>query len=84
MEVGTGRLTHLEAQKRSEHELGAVAQSLASIGIRVGVAYPSFLSCQPLPMLDSGHCSSLIHLEMSQSFLQAQLIQCRVVNSFVL
>lgn len=75
-------LTHLEAQKGPEHELGAVAQSLASTGIRVGVAYPSFLSCQTV--LDSGHCSSLIHLEMSQSFLQARLIELRVVNSFVL
>lgn len=38
--------------------------------------------CQTV--LDSGHCSSLIHLEMSQSFLQARLIELRVVNSFVL
>lgn len=40
----------MESQKGPEHELGAVAQSLASIGIRIGVAYLSFLSCQPLPV----------------------------------
>lgn len=80
IEVGTGRLALLEAQKGPEHELGAVTQSLASIGVRIGLAYPSSLSCQSV--LDSDHCSSLIHLEMSQSFLQARLTE-RVVNSCV-
>lgn len=82
VEVGTGRLALLEAQRglNMSWEL-SFTQSLASIGVRIGVAHPSSLSCQSV--LDSDHCSSLIHLEMSQSFLQARLTELRVVNSCV-